>query len=54
LLEPAGGYQFGAVKYALSLQIGTRQTYQRPPHADVTDEQKAKMKAALEQMKRLG
>lgn len=54
LLEPAGGYQLGAAKYALSLQIGTRQTYQRPPHADVTDEQKARMKPALEQMKRLG
>lgn len=54
LLAPAGGYQFGAMKYALSLQMGTRQTYQRPPHVDVTDEQKVKMKEALEQMKQLG
>ncbi|HYK49171.1 MAG TPA: dihydrodipicolinate synthase family protein [Terriglobales bacterium] len=54
LLEPAGGYQFGAMKYALSLQMGTRQTYQRPPHADVTDDQKARMKVALEKMKQLG
>jgi hypothetical protein len=42
------------MKYALSLQMGTRQTYQRPPHADVTDDQKAKMKVALEKMKQLG
>ncbi len=54
LLEPAGGYHFGAMKYALSLQMGSRQTYQRPPHGDVTDEQKVKMKAALEQMRQLG
>src|SRR5579863_8217097 len=54
LLEPAGGYEFGAMKYALSLQMGTRQTYQRPPHADVTDQQKARMKAALEQMRQMG
>jgi 4-hydroxy-tetrahydrodipicolinate synthase len=54
LLEPAGGYEFGAMKYALSLQMGTRQTYQRPPHADVTDDQKARMKVALEKMKQLG
>lgn len=54
LLEPAGGYEFGAMKYALSLQMGTRQTYQRPPHADVTNDQKARMKVALEKMKQLG
>ena len=54
LLTPAGGYDFGTMKYALSLQMGTRQTYPRPPHVDVSDEQKAKMKEALEQMKQLG
>jgi 4-hydroxy-tetrahydrodipicolinate synthase len=54
LLEPAGGYHFGTMKYALGLQMGTRQTYQRPPHGDATDEQKTKMKAALEQMKQMG
>jgi len=54
LLEPAGGYHFGTMKYALALQMGSRQTYQRPPHTDATDEQKAKMKVALEQMKQLG
>jgi len=53
LLAPVGGYEFGAMKYALSLQMGTRQTYPRPPYVDVTEEQKAKMKEALEQMKQL-
>jgi len=42
------------MKYALSLQMGTRQTYPRPPHGDVTETLKAKMKEALEQMKQLG
>jgi 4-hydroxy-tetrahydrodipicolinate synthase len=54
LLVPAGGYHFGTMKYALGLQMGTHQTYQRPPHGDATDEQKAKMKAALEQMRQMG
>lgn len=54
LLEPAGGYHFGTMKYALSLQMGGRQTYPRPPHTEANDEQKAKMKAALEQMRQLG
>ena len=54
LLAPVGGYDFGTMKYALSLQMGTRQTYPRPPHGDVTETQKAKMKEALEQMKQLG
>ncbi len=53
LLEPAGGYEFGPMKYALSLQMGTRQTYQRPPFADMTDEQRTKMKAAVEQLKQM-
>jgi 4-hydroxy-tetrahydrodipicolinate synthase len=54
LLAPVGGYDFGTMKYALSLQMGTRQTYPRPPHVDVTETQKAKMTEALEQMKQLG
>jgi len=32
--------------------MGTRQFYQRPPNSDVTDEQKAKIKQALEQSSR--
>jgi len=33
--------------------MGTRQTYQRPPNPDVTDDQKQKIKDALTQMKQL-
>jgi len=42
--------EYGPMKYALSLQMGTRQFYQRPPNSDVTDEQKAKIKRALEEL----
>jgi 4-hydroxy-tetrahydrodipicolinate synthase len=42
---------YGPMKYALSLMMGTRQTYQRPPHLDVTDEQKAGIKAKLQELK---
>src|SRR5690349_14689659 len=54
LLRAGGVDEYGPMKYALSLQMGTRQFYQRPPNSDVTDEQKAKIKAALEEMKRMG
>ena len=53
LLRPGGVDEYGPMKYALSLQMGTRQFYQRPPNSDVTEEQKAKIKIALEQMKQL-
>jgi 4-hydroxy-tetrahydrodipicolinate synthase len=53
LLRPAGVNSYGAMKYALSLLMGARQTYQRPPNPDVTDEQKQKIKDALQQMKQL-
>jgi hypothetical protein len=33
--------------------MGTRQFYQRPPNSDVTDEQKAKIKEALDQIKQM-
>ena len=42
---------YGPMKYALSLQMGGPQTYQRPPGLDVTDEQKAAIKRALDQIK---
>src|SRR6516164_5002486 len=42
LLAPVGGYDFGTMKYALSLQMGSRQTYPRPPHVDVAETQKAR------------
>jgi 4-hydroxy-tetrahydrodipicolinate synthase len=54
LLRAGGVDEYGPMKYALSLQMGTRQFYQRPPNSDVTDEQKAKIKAALEEIKKIG
>jgi dihydrodipicolinate synthase/N-acetylneuraminate lyase len=53
ILRPAGVGSFGPMKYALSLQMGTRQSYQRPPHPDVTDEQKAKIQEGLQQIKQM-
>ena len=53
LLRPAGVDEYGPMKYALSLQMGTRQFYQRPPNADVTDDQKARIKEALDQIKHM-
>jgi len=46
LLRAGGVDEYGPMKYALSLQMGTRQFYQRPPNSDVTEEQKAKIKLA--------
>jgi 4-hydroxy-tetrahydrodipicolinate synthase len=54
LLREGGVDEYGPMKYALSLQMGTRQFYQRPPNSDVTDEQKTKIKQALEQIKQMG
>jgi 4-hydroxy-tetrahydrodipicolinate synthase len=54
LLRAGGVDEYGPMKYALSLQMGTRQFYQRPPNSDVTEEQKAKIKEALEEIKRMG
>lgn len=53
LLREGGVDEYGPMKYALSLQMGTRQFYQRPPNSDVTDEQKEKIKNALEQIKKM-
>jgi 4-hydroxy-tetrahydrodipicolinate synthase len=53
LMRPTGIGSFGPMKYALSLQMGSRQTYQRPPHPDVTDEQKAQIKAKIDELKQL-
>ena len=54
LLRAGGVDEYGPMKYALSLQMGTRQFYQRPPNSDVTDEQKATIKTALEEIKHMG
>lgn len=53
LLRAGGVDEYGPMKYALSLQMGTQQFYQRPPNSDVTDEQKGKIKQALEQIKQM-
>jgi 4-hydroxy-tetrahydrodipicolinate synthase len=54
LLREGGVDEYGPMKYALSLQMGTRQFYQRPPNSDVTEEQKKKIKEALEEIKKTG
>ena len=54
LLREGGVDEYGPMKYALSLQMGARQFYQRPPNSDVTEEQKKKIKEALEQIKQMG
>jgi len=51
VLRPAGVNSYGPMKYALSVLMGSRQTYQRPPHLDVTDEQKTMIKDGLAQIK---
>jgi 4-hydroxy-tetrahydrodipicolinate synthase len=53
LLRQAGVGSFGPMKYALSRLMGTRQSYQRPPHPDVTEEQKAKIQDGLRQIKQM-
>jgi len=52
-LRPMGVGSYGPMKYALSLMMGTRQTYQRPPHVDVTEEQKTQIKAKLSELRLL-
>jgi 4-hydroxy-tetrahydrodipicolinate synthase len=54
VLRPGGVGSFGPMKYALSLQMGSQQSYQRPPQPDVTDEQKAKIREGLQQIKNMG
>ena len=53
VLRPAGVNSYGPMKYALSVLMGSRQTYQRPPHLDVTDEQKTMIKDGLAQIKQM-
>jgi dihydrodipicolinate synthase/N-acetylneuraminate lyase len=48
-----GTGSYGPMKYALSLQMGSRQTYQRPPNLDVTDEQKTLIKTKLDEIKQM-
>ena len=53
ILRPAGVAGFGPMKYALSLQMGTPQSFQRPPHPDATEDQKAKIREGLQQIKQM-
>ncbi len=54
IMRSTGIFAYGPMKYAVSLQMGAPQTYQRAPFVDVTDAQKAAIKAGLEQVKALG
>jgi 4-hydroxy-tetrahydrodipicolinate synthase len=51
VMRTTGTGSYGPMKYALSLEMGRSQMYQRPPNVDVTDEQKAAIKSALAQIK---
>jgi dihydrodipicolinate synthase/N-acetylneuraminate lyase len=42
---------YGPMKYALSIQMGGPQTYQRPPFVDVTDAQKVALNKGIGQIK---
>jgi hypothetical protein len=53
IMREGGVFGYGPMKYALSLQMGVPQFYQRPPFLDVTDQQKAAIKRGLEQIKQL-
>jgi 4-hydroxy-tetrahydrodipicolinate synthase len=46
-------FSYGPMKYALSRQMGVPETYQRPPHVDVTAAQKAAIDAALARIREL-
>jgi hypothetical protein len=41
------------MKYAISLQMGTLQSNQRPPQPYLSEEQKQKIRERLEQIKRM-
>ena len=53
VLRSAGVGSYGPMKYALSLEMGSRQTYQRPPNLDVTDDQKKLIQDGLEKLKHM-
>src|SRR3977135_2024122 len=50
ILREGGVDSYGPMKYALGIALGTRQLHQRAPNAGVTEEQKIKIKQALEQI----
>ncbi len=46
-------FEFGPMKYALSLRMGAKQTYPRPPFPDVTDAQKEIIKRGFDQIREM-
>jgi 4-hydroxy-tetrahydrodipicolinate synthase len=54
LLRPGGVGSYGPMKFALSQRMGSRQSYQRPPFLDVTEEQKTLIVAKLAELKQRG
>lgn len=54
LFKGADIWSFGPMKYALSVQMGGPEMHPRPPHAEVTDAQKALIRDALAKMKDMG
>ena len=46
-------FSYGPMKYALSREMGGPQTYQRPPHVDVTVAQQAAIDSALARIREL-
>lgn len=49
-----GGNTYAAMKYVLSLEMGTAQSFARVPYDQLSDVQKASLKAALAQVKAMG
>jgi 4-hydroxy-tetrahydrodipicolinate synthase len=46
-------FNFGPMKYALSLRMGGKQTYPRPPFPDVTDAEKEAIKRGFDQIREM-
>jgi 4-hydroxy-tetrahydrodipicolinate synthase len=53
LMRDAGGGvdYYGPMKYAVAMEMGAPQTYQRPPNSDATDAQKAAIRETLAKIK---
>ena len=49
-MRPAGVTAYGPMKYALSLMMGTRESYPRPPHLNATGEQRAQIQSKLKEL----
>ena len=49
-MRPLGVGSYGQMKYALSLEMGTRESYPRPPHLPVSDEQRVAIKTKMKEL----